>query len=176
AIQRMSSAVPRVRKLALPAGLRAVLLAGGADLSTPSVIAALERLESEVRQPLLSRMSVASVASVAALESFDRDGFLRAGKEFVAAQTELAALVAGDIVSARTACLHGIASQLGGFCKPSGAGGDGLLVAVIPDSEHETFTAAAMGQGFTRLECLVDLDGWRRERRTEPLEKREESS
>jgi phosphomevalonate kinase len=142
----------RVASASLPEGLALHLLTGPSVLSTG---ATLEQLDAS--GTTVDALAAQSARVLALLD--DPDGFLSALREFRVLEEELGERLQVDIVPRSVRQLDRALAAIGGVCKPSGAGGDSLVVALVPESRSEDLVRLASQCGLRRLDAGIDQKG-----------------
>lgn len=151
-----------VESVQLPPGLAVVLAGARPPLSTPSAVARLRESASrtEVRRTLAALADLAERATEALLKPGE-ERIIESMRRYAVTEAKLGQEIGVTIVTPRTRAVADAIERLGGACKPSGAGGDELVVALVPNDAQEAAISLLAKAGFEPVKAGIDRVGLR---------------
>lgn len=143
-------------------GLGIALIIGQTAPSTPSVIRALSAAGTEA-QPILAEMALVSRAFAEGVSTAAPRLLIDQLTTFARLEAVLGDCIGAPIVPPGVRALGTELARLGAACKPSGAGGDGLIVALYHQPDESSVRAAVAEHGYAWLEAQIGAPGVRRD-------------
>ena len=140
--------------------MEVMLALGETALSTTAVLQIVERAQFDTAEVLAEMAIVAAEFSDAFLQR-DPAAVVGHAHRFFELEVRLGRRIGVDVVPESVQRLSTALGPLSSACKPSGAGGDGLVVVFAPRERAEAVQEVVQGSGFRVLDAEIGAPGVR---------------
>jgi len=144
------------RVIDLPPELRILLVAGSTAPKTPSVIEALRRA-GPATESILAELEGISRELDASCQKGGASQVIAGIRDFALAEERLGEAIGVEIVPHSVRSLSRAIEPLAATCKPSGAGGDGLVVVACQSEQERTVVESILEAGFRVVEAELGV-------------------